>query len=484
MTYTLRPYQEKLKLDASRAAAEHKHVIVQAPGGTGKTKTFLSIAKSANEKSRAVLIISERTAVYQQIAEESNGIRIGDGIKYVNVYSGGLYVAMAQTLSRRPKIIDQFNSLQKEVIVIVDECHISTAKSVLDKLFNRITIGFTATPDYRIAKHLPQYFNALVTTEQTKWFIENGYLCDYQHIVRKSGKATNSLKKTGGDFNEVEQRKFFGTEEHYRELFKDLSSIPFKKCMLFTASIKHADEVYERMTKEGYSCSIAHSKRPDYDFQLARFRELNETNIIISVGSLTTGFDFPEVDCIVLYRATTSLALYLQMIYRADRPKEGMFFWVLDYGMNGERHGTYDQDRDWHKLWRKPEKRKREGVAGIKICPECDSMIFVAATVCKFCKHEFPKIINKEIGEAEDITNKKSHLIGKRISELSPRELALYANLYDKRPFAARVARSREQNSPGFLQEYSRAMGYKSGWIGFQIAQIGEEEIAFKDYML
>jgi len=253
---------------------------------------------------------------------------------------------------------------------------------------------------------------------------------------------------------------------------------------LFTASIKHADEVYERMTQKGYSCSIAHSKRPDYDFQLARFRELNETNIIISVGSLTTGFDFPEVDCIVLYRATTSLALYLQMIYRADRPKEGMFFWVLDYGMNGERHGTYDQDRDWHKLWRKPEKRKREGVAGIKICPECDSMIFVAATVCKFCKHEFPKIINKDIGQAEDITNKKSHLIGKRISELSPRELALYANLYDKRPFAARVARSREQNSPGFLQEYSRAMGYKPGWIGFQMAQIGEEEIVFKDYML
>lgn len=484
MTYTLRPYQEKLKLDASRAAAEHKHVIAQAPGGTGKTKTFLSIAKSGNEKGRAVLIISERTAVYQQIADESNGIRIGDGVKYVNVYSGGLYVAMAQTLSRRPKIIEAFNSLPKEVIVIVDECHISTAKSVLDKLNNRITIGFTATPDYRIAKHLPQYFNALVTTEQVKWFIDKGYLCDYQHIVRKSGKATNSIKKTGGDFNEVEQRKFFGTEEHYQELFKDLASIPYEKCMLFTASIKHADEVYERMIKEGYSCSIAHSKRSDYDFQLARFRTLNETNIMISVGSLTTGFDMPEVDCIVLYRATTSLALYLQMIFRADRPKEGMFFWVLDYGMNGERHGTYDQDRDWHKLWRKPEKRKREGVAGIKICPKCDSMLFVAATVCKFCNHEFPKFINKDLGQVDDITNKKAVLIGKKISELNPKELALYANLYDKKSFAARVARAKHQLDGSFLNEYARQMGYKYGWIKFQSDQINGEKIEFKDYML
>lgn len=480
----LRPYQEKLKLDASRAAAEHKHVIAQAPGGTGKTKTFLSIAKSANEKDRAALIISERTAVYQQIAEESNGIRIGDGVKYVSVESGKLYVAMAQTLCRRPKIIAAFNNLPKEVIVIVDECHISTAKSVMDKLTNRITIGFTATPDYRIAKHLPQYFNALVTTEQTQWFIDNGYLCDYQHIVRKSGAESNSLKKTGGDFNEFEQRKFFGTEAHYQELFKDLASIPFKKCMLFTASIKHADEVYERMTTEGYACSIAHSKRSDYNYQLARFMELNETKIMISVGSLTTGFDYPEVDCIVLYRATTSLALYLQMIYRADRPKEGMFFWVLDYGANGTRHGTYNQDRDWHKLWRKPEKRKREGVAGIKICPECDSMIFVAATKCPFCKYDFPKQISTDLGEAEDMTNKKAVLIGKRISELTPKELALYANLYDKRPFAARVARSKSKQDPNFIHEYSRAIGYKPGWAGFQIAQIGEGLIEFKDYML
>lgn len=484
MTFTLRPYQEKLKLEASRAAAEHKHVIAQAPGGTGKTKTFLSIAKSANQKGRSVLIISERTAVYKQIAEESNGIRIGDGIKHVKVEPGKLYVAMAQTLSRRPKIIEQFNSLEKEVVVIVDECHISTAKSILDKLHNRITIGFTATPDYRIAKHLPKYYNELVATNQVKWFIENGYLCDYQHIVRKSGAGVSKIKKTGGDYNEQEQRKFFGTEAHYQELFKDLSEIPFKKCMLFTASIKHADEVYERMTAEGYKCSIFHSKRSDNEWQIARFEGLNETNIIISVGALSTGYDNPEVDCIVLYRATTSLALYLQMVFRADRPKEGMFFWVLDYGMNGKTHGTYDQDRDWHSLWRKPEKKKKEGVAGIKLCPKCDSMLFVAATICKFCNHEFPKVINNDIGKAEELTNKKLMLQGKKISDLTPKELALYANIYDKKRFASRVARAREQSEKGYLSEYARSMGYQSGWVFQQKQLITPKKIEYADLIL
>lgn len=475
----LRPYQQELKHKASIAASIHKHIVVQAPGGTGKTKTFLSIAKTANQKGRAALIISERTAVYQQIAEESSGIRIGDGVRYVDVAAGKLYVAMAQTLSRRPKIIEQFNSLDKEVVVIVDECHISTCKSILDKLTNRITLGFTATPDYRIAKHLPIYFNDIVTTHPIQWFIDNGYLCDYQHIVRKSGKATNALKKTGGDFNEFEQRKFFGTEEHYKELFKDLSSVPFKKCMLFTASIAHADEVFERMTKEGYKCSIAHSKRPDYDYQLAKFRALNETNIIISVGSLTTGFDMAEVDCIVLYRATTSLALYLQMVFRADRPKEGMFFWVLDYGLNGERHKPYNHPHPWDKMWKDKPKKKKDGVAGVKICPKCDSMLFVAATVCKFCQYEFPKVISKELGEAQDITNKKAQLMGKKISQLSPSELALYANLYDKRKFAIRVART---NGDDFLREFATRMGYKDGWLKQQ--QMFMDNIGFNDYKL
>ena len=480
MNFKLRPYQEKLKKEVAISILEHNHVIAQAPGGTGKTKTFLSIAKSANEKGRSVLIISERTAVYKQIAEESNGVRIGDGIKYVDVQSGKLYVAMAQTLSRRPKIIEQFNSLPKEVITIVDECHISTCKTVLDKLSNRMTIGFTATPDWKIAKHLPNYFNDIVVSYPVQWFIDNGYLCDYQHIVRKSGNGTSELKKSNGDFSESEQRKFFGTEAHYQELFKDLSDIPFKKCMLFTASIKHADEVFDRMQAEGYKCSIAHSKRHDYSYQVSRFEHLNETNIMISVGSLTTGYDNPEVDCIVLYRATTSLALYLQMVFRADRPKEGMFFWVLDYGLNGERHKPYNHDHDWKSMWRKPEKKKKAGVPGIKICPECDSMVFVAATKCKFCGYIYPpQNNNTDIGEAQDITNKKLLLHGKMISELTPQELSLYANLYDKKKFSIRVARTQGDD---FLKEFAFRMGYKDGWI--QQQKKFRNNIGFTDFKL
>lgn len=480
MTFNLRPYQKELIQNASVSVAKNKNIILQSPGGTGKSKILITIARNAASKGRAVIIMTTFQKVYSQLYDECGGIKIGDGVKYVDVKDGQIYIASVQTLVKRPKIIDQFNNLHKEVLILHDECHISAAKKIYDMIPNRMSIGLTATPDYKIAKHLPDIYTDIVCAPPIPWFIDNGYLCDYQHIVRKSGKATSSLKKSGGDFNEFEQRKFFGTEEHYQELFKDLSSVPFKKCMVFTASIKHADEVNERMTQEGYKCSISHSKRSDNDYQMAKFTTLHETNIIISVGSLTTGFDFPDVDCIVLYRATTSLALYLQMVFRADRPKEGMFFWVLDYGLNGERHKPYNYTHDWSTMWKEKPKKEKSGVAGIKICPECDSMLFVAATNCKFCGYVFPPSDNpKELGTAEDITNRKAELSGKRISELTPKQLSLYANLFDKKKFAIRVART---NGQDFMKEFASKMGYSSGWLHQQ--DKFKDQIGFKDFML
>lgn len=486
MTFTLRPYQNKFVKDLALEVSRSSHVIGQSPGGTGKTKVFLSIAQSAIKKGRAVLIMTDRVKVFNQIANESKGKTISDGIKHIQIKDGILYVAMIQTLSRRPKIIEQFNRLLIPPLVMVDEVHVSTCKSLLDKLTNRITIGFTATPDYRIAKHLPEYFNSIVCTEHVQWFIDNNYLCDYQHIVRKSGSATDTLKKNStGDFSELEQLKFFGSEDHYQELFKDLEKYPFKKAMLFTASIKHAEEVYHRLLQNGNAVSIAHSKRGDESYQIAKFEELNETNILVSVGSLTTGYDNPSVDLIILYRATTSLALYLQMLFRADRPKEGMFFRCLDYGSNGDRHLPYNYPHPWNEMWNAKPKRAAAGVAGIKICPECDSMIFVSLKVCNFCGFKYPdKPINSDVGTEDDITRKESVLIGKLISQLTAKELALYANLFDKKKYAIRVAVYRDMEiEKNFLFDYAACMGYKPSWV-FSTRKLYKSAPKYKDYMI
>ena len=72
---------------------------------------------------------------------------------------------------------------------------------------------------------------------------------------------------------------------------------------------------------------------------LIRFRN-NKIKAIVNVGVLTTGFDYPELDTIILARPTMSLALYYQMIGRSIRPWKGKdYSLVIDLTDNHKRFG-------------------------------------------------------------------------------------------------------------------------------------------------
>lgn len=69
------------------------------------------------------------------------------------------------------------------------------------------------------------------------------------------------------------------------------------------------------------------------DFKAGRIK------VVANVGTLTTGFDYPELDTIILARPTKSLALYYQMVGRAIRPYKGKNGWIVDLGGSYKRFG-------------------------------------------------------------------------------------------------------------------------------------------------
>ena len=77
--------------------------------------------------------------------------------------------------------------------------------------------------------------------------------------------------------------------------------------------------------------------------------------ILTSVSILTTGFDEPTVDTIILNRATKSLTLYYQMIGRGSRILNNKpIFSVIDLGNNFHRFGPWGTNLDWQKIFRSP----------------------------------------------------------------------------------------------------------------------------------
>ena len=78
--------------------------------------------------------------------------------------------------------------------------------------------------------------------------------------------------------------------------------------------------------------------------------------ILTSVGILTTGFDEPTVETIILNRATRSLTLYFQMIGRGSRvlPNKNEFN-VVDLGNNAARFGMWNAPIDWQEIFHFPD---------------------------------------------------------------------------------------------------------------------------------
>jgi superfamily II DNA or RNA helicase len=499
MNWTLRPYQKRFVKNLAKSLIEYLAVIACAPTGSGKSKMMATIATSTIQKKaegvfgpqlpiiaalckelnilrKTVLIVTESKKIYDQLEQELQIVNINAGIKNLHILPGKVYLAMAQTLTRRPQMIAELSDLGLDLVVMNDEAHIGTATNVLKHFKGRCyMLGFTATPDYRAAKHLPLLYNHCVQACQVDELIQDGFLCTYRHIARDKANL-DILEMRNGDYSEESQEKAFTTSEVYDGLLEDLEKHPFKKAMVFTASIKQCEETYTELIENGFKATRYHSDLKNADYELAKFTELDLCNVCVSVSSLTKGFDFPAIDLVCLLRKTNSLPLYLQMIGRGSRPiyEDGVCikssFIVLDYGSHWKTLGLYWDDRDWTTLWQAPKSKKKkepgDGVSSVKACENCDELIAVQCRVCPSCGYEYPEIKKElEIGEAVEVTKSYTDLIGKKTSELNPRELAIYAKIKNKKRHAIRIAMYHEFRAPGFVKKFGDEMGLGRDWI-------------------
>ncbi len=364
-TRKLYPYQEQAVKNILTKLAElpkNANLLFQLPTGGGKTIIFSEIARQyILQYNRKVLILTHRIELGKQTSDVLNNLGITN--KIINSEVKQLpqqshyqsFTALVETLNNRLQDNDQF--LEDIGLVIVDEAHNNSFRKIFHYFEDVNILGVTATP-LSSNKKLPLYqtYHSLIVGESISDLITQGYLCEgktFNYDVNLSSlRVGNNGEFTVGSHELLYTQAMMQGKliEAYEEHGKG------KKTLIFNAGILTSRVVYETFKKKNLPVRHLDSTFSDRDRveTLEWFRNTKD-GILTSVSILTTGFDEPEVETIILNRATKSLTLYHQMIGRGSRvlPNKKTFN-IIDLGNNSRRFNLWQFPIDWKHVFVAP----------------------------------------------------------------------------------------------------------------------------------
>ena len=330
MMYKLRDYQQRASDTAVAFFNDKKakyNTIMVLPTGSGKS---LVIADIANR-------LQGHTLVFQpskEILEQNYKKLCSYGVLDCSVYSASfnsknisrITFATIGSVIRRTDDFQHFNN------VIIDECHFVNAKGGMYEEFIHATgckvLGLTATP-YRLSsssfgamlkfltRTRPMIFSKVIYQVQISTLLDMGFLSKIDYFqMNPLGWNENTLQtnSTGADYTDKSVEAEYNRIDFYGYLVSIVNRLLCPKrggarkgILVFTRFLKEA----ERLTQSIDCCEMVSGTTPKTE----RERILNDfksgkIKVVVNVGVLTTGFDYPELDTVVMARPTMSLAMY------------------------------------------------------------------------------------------------------------------------------------------------------------------------------
>jgi len=357
MQYTLRPYQ-KQAVDTAVAyfkSTAAGNAIEILPTGAGKSLVIANIALGVDTP----MLIFQPS---KEILEQNYAKLASYGIVDCGIYSASFNrkeIAKV-TFCTIGSVIRHLDDLKAYRYALIDECHGVNSDAGMYrttiKYLGLKVVGLTATP-YRltpdweggsIIKFLtrtrPCIFSKVIHVTQVKELCDAGFLAplnyyDVQHQYQFDLTRVK-LNSTGRDYDEDSLKA-----EYERCNFDNIVEDIVKRLMgkgnrrrilVFT---KFVDEAAALAAKIPHAAFVSgETPKAEREKILADFKS-GDIQCVANVGVLTTGFDYPELDTILLARPTRSLAMYYQMVGRAIRPYPNKVGWIVDICGTFKRFG-------------------------------------------------------------------------------------------------------------------------------------------------
>lgn len=345
-SFKLRPYQEDC-LTQVLFSVEKKlpgNDLLCLACGAGKSLIIAGMAKLIGAP--ILILVPSKELLEQNMEKLSNYIPR----KEIGVYSASMNektinsytFATIQSVYRKPEFFKVFKT------VIIDECDLVNPKDFngmfmsflrainCDKVFGltatpyRLDVGYeknmwgglTAYTTLKLINRLQgRFWQRILYNMDVSDLQKQGYLSPLEYIDKSVVKQESlKLNKSGSDFD------LCAFDEVMKSKVQEvLSAISYaesisKSVIVFCASIKQAKLFSSFIPDSRYISSKTEKierKEIVDDFKKGKIKTVFNVNV------LATGFDKPDVDCVVLIRPTRSLRLYYQQIGRLLRMAQG-----------------------------------------------------------------------------------------------------------------------------------------------------------------
>jgi DNA repair protein RadD len=351
MAFQLRPYQSESinkSVDFLSRNSSKKSGLVILPTGSGKSVVIAKIIEPLEGKT---IVLQPSKEILEQNFE-----------KFSNYGKASIYSASAGekridkvTFCTIGSIINKkhlFKGLQN---ILIDECHLVNSDAGMYQEFIKAfpeakVLGLTATP-YRLeqtsegpqltflTRSNPRIFDNVLYYVQNDLLFNSGFLAELEYynfdVIDRSKLEVNS---SGTDFTQNSLRRYYKSIDMPSRIAKTAFSILSKRknVLIFCSLIEEAILVQKRIPDS--AILTGETRKEEREKILSQFKK-GTIRCLINVGVLTTGFDYPALESVLMARSTMSLSLYYQIVGRVMRiytypdgtKKKG---WFIDMGGN------------------------------------------------------------------------------------------------------------------------------------------------------
>ena len=357
------------------SGTQRRRAVISLPTGGGKTRVTVEAAVrlvlTPAGAMRSVLWIAQTDELCEQAVQAFRQVWVNLGARRTNLRIARLWggnpnptqlqpdrpvvvVASIQTLNNRVGAVD-LGWLRKPGLVVVDECHhaITPSYSTLLRWLDAEAprpgatprdeppiVGLSATPfrtDDDESQRLARRFDGRwLPSDQEQLYARlraQGVLARAQYESLDSGVGLTDDELTrlgrlgepweGLDFEnllEAINQRLAGDARRNERLVECIEASAERSILFFTNSVAHAEEMAARLNLAGIGAAAISGSTPTVArrYFLDRFQG-GQIRVLCNHSVLTTGFDAPRTDLVLIARQVFSPVRYMQMVGRGLR---------------------------------------------------------------------------------------------------------------------------------------------------------------------